>query len=119
MASPRARPGLDPKAGSLDLAKHQRILAGRLEDVPGIVAELAREELAEIIDYTAKINAYAKRIETLTTGVAPTLLAMPGVGALTAAKIVGEAAGVSRFKSEAAFARHAGGAVHGRRLVGV
>ena len=33
---------------------------------------------------------------------------MPGVGPLTAAKIVGEAAGVTRFKSEAAFARHAG-----------
>jgi transposase len=39
---------------------------------------------------------------------APGLLAMPGCGELTAAKIVGEAAGVPRFKSEAAFARHAG-----------
>jgi len=42
------------------------------------------------------------------TTAAPSLLAMPGVGVLTAAKIVGEAAGVGRFKSEAAFARHAG-----------
>lgn len=33
---------------------------------------------------------------------------MPGCGELTAAKIVGEAAGVTRFKSEAAFARHSG-----------
>ena len=33
---------------------------------------------------------------------------MPGVGPLTAAKLVGEVAGVARFKSEAAFARHAG-----------
>ena len=40
--------------------------------------------------------------------VAPALLAMPGCGELTAAKLVGEAAGVTRFKSEAAFARHAG-----------
>ena len=40
--------------------------------------------------------------------VAPTLLAMPGCGELTAAKLVGEAAGVTRFKSEAAFARHSG-----------
>ena len=38
----------------------------------------------------------------------PTLLAMPGVGPLTAGKLVGEAAGVGRFKSEAAFARHSG-----------
>ena len=40
--------------------------------------------------------------------VAPALLAMPGCGELTAAKLVGETAGVTRFKSEAAFARHAG-----------
>jgi transposase len=101
-------PAWAPKPRSLDLAKHQRILATRLADVPGIVAELAREELAEVIEYTAKINAYAKRIEALAATLAPTLMAMPGVGALTAGKIVGEAAGVARFKSEAAFARHAG-----------
>jgi transposase len=40
--------------------------------------------------------------------VAPALLSLPGCGELTAAKLVGEAAGVTRFKSEAAFARHAG-----------
>ncbi|MEB3030802.1 IS110 family transposase, partial [[Mycobacterium] nativiensis] len=40
--------------------------------------------------------------------VAPELLALPGCGELTAAKLVGETAGVTRFKSEAAFARHAG-----------
>lgn len=101
-------PAWAPKARSLDMAKHQQALAARLSDVPGIVAELAREELQEIIEHTAKINAYAKRIEALVAVAAPTLLAMPGVGALTAAKLVGEAAGVSRFKSEAAFARHAG-----------
>lgn len=101
-------PAWAPKARSLDLAKHQQILADRLAGVSGIVAELAREELAEIVEYTAKINAYAKRIEARVATVAPTLLAMPGVGALTAGKLVGEAAGVARFRSEAAFARHAG-----------
>lgn len=101
-------PAWAPPARSLDLAKHQQILAARLSDVPGIVAELAREELDEIVEYTAKINTYAKRIGTLVAAAAPTLLAMPGVGALTAAKLVGEAAGITRFKSEAAFARHAG-----------
>jgi transposase len=101
-------PAWAPKPRSLDLAKHQQTLADRLAEEPGIVAELAREELADVIEYTARINAYAKRIEALVTAVAPTLLAMAGVGALTAAKIVGQAAGVSRFKSEAAFARHAG-----------
>jgi hypothetical protein len=36
------------------------------------------------------------------------LLALYGCGELTAAKIVGETAGVSRFRSEAAFASYAG-----------
>jgi transposase len=101
-------PAWAPPAKSLDLAKHQRALQARLAEAPGIVAELARDELAEIVELTGKIKALAKRIEQRTRQVAPTLLAMPGVGALTAAKIVGEAAGVARFKSEAAFARHAG-----------
>jgi transposase len=38
-------------------------------------------------------------------GLAPALLALEGCGALSAAKIVGEAAGAGRFKSRAAFAR--------------
>lgn len=37
-----------------------------------------------------------------------TLLELPGCGPLGAAKIVGETAGVGRFKNEAAFARFAG-----------
>jgi transposase len=101
-------PAWAPPAKSLDLAKHQQALAARLREAPGIVAELARDELAEVVELTQKINALAQRIEQRTSQVAPTLLAMPGVGPLTAAKIVGETAGVARFKSEAAFARHAG-----------
>ena len=36
---------------------------------------------------------------------APSLLKIPGCGALTAAKIVGETAGVQRFRSKSAYAR--------------
>jgi transposase len=75
---------------------------------PGLVAELAREELADITRLTEAINALAKRIGERVRAIAPALLAMPGCGELTAAKIVGETAGVARFKSEAAFARHTG-----------
>ena len=106
-------PAWAPPAKSLDLAKHQRALQARLDSVPGgdvvaLVAELAAAELAEVVELTSKINILAKRIETRVRQAAPTLLAMSGVGPLTAAKIVGEAAGVARFKSEAAFARHSG-----------
>jgi transposase len=97
-----------PKSRSLDLAKHRRLLGQWLETVSGLVAELARDELADITRLTEAINALAKRIGERVRHLAPALLAMPGCGELTAAKLVGEAAGVARFKSEAAFARHAG-----------
>jgi transposase len=105
---------LDPERGpaprSLDSAKNQQTLQLWLDGQPGLVAELARAELADIIALTAQINALAKRIGARVREVAPKLLELPGCGELTAAKIVGEAAAVSRFKfkSEAAFACHAG-----------
>ena len=101
-------PAWAPPARSLDVAKRQQILADHLASIDGIVAELARDELADIIDLTDRVNRLERRISALSAAAAPTLLAMPGVGVLTAAKLVGETAGVARFKSEAAFARHAG-----------
>ncbi len=101
-------PAQAPKARSLDLAKHQGLLADWLVTQSGLVAELARDELADIIRLTEIINGLAKRIGERVREAAPALLGMPGCGELTAAKLVGEAAGVTRFKSEAAFARHAG-----------
>lgn len=101
-------PAWAPEPRSLDLAKHQQILSSHLDGAAGIVAELARDELADVIELTGRINGLERRITGLVEQAAPTLLAMPGVGALTAAKLVGETAGVTRFKSEAAFARHAG-----------
>ena len=97
-----------PPKASLDRAVQQHQLADRLAGLPGIVAELARDELADVVELTGRINQLERRLAGLVADAAPTLLAMPGVGALTAAKIVGEAAGVARFTSEAAFARHAG-----------
>jgi len=106
-------PAWAPPAKSLDLAKHQQALRAHLDTVSeggvtGLVAELAGAELDEVVELTHKINTLAKRIEQRVGEVAPTLLAMPGVGPLTAGKLVGETAGVTRFKSEAAFARHSG-----------
>lgn len=97
-----------PKARSLDLTKHQQALRVWLATLQGVVAELALDELDDIITMTARAKAYAKRITELTEQAAPTLMAMPGCGPLTAAKLVGESAGAARFHSEAAFARHAG-----------
>jgi transposase len=103
-------PARAPKSASLDLAKHRHSLSEWLATQPGLVGELARDELADITRLTEAINALAKRIGERVREVAPTLLVMPGCGELTAAKLVGETAGVTRFKSEAAFARHSGAA---------
>jgi len=103
---------LDPERGpaprSLNAAKHQQALQAWLHTVAGVVAELARAELADVIRLTSEINALEKRLSQRVREVAPALLEIPGCGDLTAAKLVGEAAGVARFKSEAAFACHAG-----------
>jgi transposase len=101
---------LDPECviGSLDRAKHQRALRAWLDTVPGVVAELAGAELADICRFSDQISALANRIGARVRELAPALLALVGCGELTAAKIVGETAGVTRFSSEAAFARHAG-----------
>jgi transposase len=101
-------PDWAPPKASLDRQVHQRRLADRLATVSGILAELARDELGDVVELTVKINQLEQRLVTVTAQAAPSLLAMPGAGVLTAAKIVGESAGVARFKSEAAFARHAG-----------
>jgi transposase len=77
----------------------------RLEGVEGTVARIARELLVDIAELTRRANELEREIARLVIEVAPTLLALPGCGVLSAAKIVGEAAGASRFKSKAAFAR--------------
>ena len=103
---------LDPERGpaprALNAVKHQQALQDWLQTVPGLVAELARAELADVIRLTAEINALEQRLSQRVREVAPALLEIPGCGDLTAAKLVGEAAGIARFKSEAAFACHAG-----------
>jgi transposase len=103
---------LDPehtvKPRSLDRVKHQKSLQTWLEGHDGIVAELARDELADIIAVTVRANALHRRIDALVAQVAPMLVAMPGCGGLTAAKLVGESAGITRFGTESQFARHAG-----------
>jgi transposase len=101
-------PAHAPALGSLHRAKPRQLLAHWLATQPGLLAELARDELADIDRLTAAIDALAVRIGEHIETAAPSLLALHGCGDLTAAKLVAETAGVARFKSESAFARHAG-----------
>jgi transposase len=103
---------LDPERGpaprALKAAKHQHALAAWLGTQPGLVAEIARAELADIVRLTTEITALESRLGQRAEQVASTLLDIDGCAQLTAAKIVGETAGIERFKSGDAFACHAG-----------
>lgn len=83
-------------------------LAEALADRPQLSARVARELVARIGDLTRTINTLEREITALVTPLAPTLLALPGCGPLTAAKLLGETAGIDRFRSKEAFARHNG-----------
>ena len=100
----------EPKPRSLDRAVVQTALATALAGRIEPVARFARDLLGRIIELSASIRVLEHEIEAMVRTLAPTLLALPGCGALTAAKIVGEAAGISRFRSKEAFARHNGSA---------
>lgn len=97
-----------PRKASLDRAKTQTVLAAWLATQDGLLAELAADELGDIIRLTLAINELTERITDTVQAVAQNLLALPGCGALTAAKLIGETAGIARFKSDAAFACHSG-----------
>ena len=104
-------PELDIPARGLDRLVVLDRLAGWLTTQPAtMVARLAGELLADIRTATARINALEAEITAMVRPIAPGLLALPGAGALTVAKIIGETANVTRFRSEACFAMHAGAA---------
>jgi transposase len=103
-------PGSEPVARGLDRAVVLAALERDLADAPGTVGRIARELVVRIRELTVTINDLEREIGRLVADLAPSLLALTGCGRLTAAKLVGEAAGIGRFRSRAAFARHNGSA---------
>lgn len=101
-------PDAAPPARSLNRQHVLAALEQQLADLPGMVARLARELLARLRALTVAIDSLERELGHLVTPLAPTLLALGGCGVLTAAKLVAETAGVRRFRSRAAFARHNG-----------
>ena len=101
-------PTWDPAARSLTRFKQLDAISERVASVHGIVARLAAELTVSIRALTVRIRTLETEIDALVRRLAPTMLSRPGVGVLTAAKLVGETAGVSRFKSKDAYARHNG-----------
>jgi len=69
---------------------------------------VALAEVSHIRELTAEANTLRRELITLMRLLAPELLAIRGCAELTAAKLLGETGGARRFRSEAAFAMHAG-----------
>ena len=104
-------PELDPPLRSLKQLGRLDTLAAWLSarvEQAGMVARLAAEIVTDVRAATVRITALEREITARVERACPALLGLPGCGALTAAKIVGETANPGRFRSEACFAMHSG-----------
>jgi transposase len=104
-------PAWAPAPRSLDRLKTCATVEAHLDhldNVDAVVVRVARNLVERCRRLTIDINVLTAEITAIVTPLAPTLLAIIGCGPLTAAKIVAETAGVDRFRSAAAYARHTG-----------
>jgi transposase len=83
-------------------------LAARLREADGLVARIAREMTTRCRELTMQINSLERELRDRVRVLAPSLLAIPGCGVLSAAVILGETAGAHRFRSKDAYARFTG-----------
>jgi len=87
----------------------QTKLSRRLANAPASVrVQIARDLLRRVRELTRTITGLYNQLATLVAQAAPQLLAEPGIGTLIAAKLIGEIAGIHRFKTDAQLARTAG-----------
>jgi transposase len=102
-------PDLELPAGCLDrivwLDRVARKLA-RAEQSARV--RIARELVCQIRERTRRASGLEREIAALAEAQAPELLALPGCGVLSAAKLIAETAGIERFATDAKLARLAG-----------
>jgi transposase len=92
-------------------ASWQDRVAARLTRAEQVAqVRIARDELRRIRELTRAVDALERELAGLVAELAPQLLAERGCGVLTAAKLIGEIAGVDRFASDAKLARSCGSA---------
>jgi transposase len=103
-------PGREPKPRSLDRAIVLAELERQLAPLTGTVARIAADLVARVRELTAAIDGLEREIRVLAERLAPSLLALQGCAHLSAAKLVGETAGIGRFRRASQFARHNGSA---------
>lgn len=102
-------PRLEVPAGALDRAVWLDRLARRLaRDEQTVLVQIARQLVGRCRSLTRTILALDRELQQRTSETAPGLLALPGCGALSAAKLLGEIGPIDRFQTDAQLARHAG-----------
>jgi transposase len=101
--------GLEPFGRTLNEERVRRGLSQRLGRYgDGVQVRICRELLTRIGEITRSERELRSEIARRVRPMAPALLAISGVGDLVAARILVEAGGFGRFRSDAALARHAG-----------
>ena len=104
-------PELEIPAGALDRVSWLRWVTARLAACEQTVQTRICAELVDrITTLTRRERELERELAARVAVDAPALLELPGCGVLTAAKLVGEIAGASRFPSDAQLAMHAGAA---------
>lgn len=104
-------PELELPAGCLDRRVWLERLARRLARRERTVqAEICRELVSRCRELSRRADELQRELAALVRAQAPALLALPGCGVLTAAKLLGETAGAGRFSDDARLAMHAGAA---------
>ncbi len=102
-------PELELPGGALFSTKWSTRISRRLARAEQTMrVRIARDELRRLRELTQTIRSREAEIAELVGRLAPQLVAEPGCGPLTAAKLVGEIAGAHRFSSDAKLARAAG-----------
>jgi transposase len=102
-------PELELPKGCLDRLVWVDRLAGRLGRAPQDAdVRVMRAQVRRLKELTREAGALERELLVLVRGLQPRLLALPGVGPLTAAKLIAEVAGIERFRSQAKLARLAG-----------
>ena len=94
---PRTDPAFDPPAGALTPRKHLDAACKRVQGLDTVVARITAELIERICSLNATIAELGDELDARTAHAAPSLRSVHGVGPLTAAKTIGETAGVGRF----------------------
>ena len=102
-------PALAVPAGALDRTVWLDRLARRLaRHEQTVQVRIARELVRRCRSLTRTILELDRELQARIEKTAPALLGLPGCGALSAAKLLGEIGPIERFQTDAQLARHAG-----------